>query len=162
MVVFGETGGFSSASLRHGYDEIMLPQQAQDQLQRRQDQIQARSRRVEVSGLFASTQRDLQRTEKRLAGSAALWERVCPPELLERTCVVGLTRGTLTIGVRDHSTRYVLDRMLRSGLEADLIRRSAVSISTVKLVAKPDAFVDPKVAALRDRRASLSPKGPRP
>ncbi len=140
----------------------MLPQQAQDQLKRRQDRIEARSRRVEVSGLFASTQRDLKRTEKRIAGSSALWERVCPPELIERTCIVGLQRGTLTIGVRDHSTRYVLDRMLRSGLEAELIRRSAVSISSIKLVARPEAFVDPKVAALRDRRSSLSPKGPRP
>jgi hypothetical protein len=140
----------------------MNPQQAQNQLQSRQDRLAARSRRVEVSGLFAMTQRELQRTEKRLAGTAALWERVCPPELLERTCVVGLQRGTLTIGVRDHSTRYMIDRMLRSGLEADLIRRSAVSISSVKLVARPEAFVDPKVAAMRERRAALSPKGPQP
>jgi hypothetical protein len=139
----------------------MNPRQAQNQLQRRQDQIESRSRRVEVSGLFASTQRELQRTEKRIAGSAALWERVCPPELIERTCVVGLQRGVLTIGVRDHSTRYVLDRMLRSGLETDLIRRSAVSISSVKLVARPEAFVDPKIAAIRERRASLAMKGPK-
>lgn len=138
---------------------MMNPRQAQNQLQRRQDQIESRSRRVEVSGLFAAQQRELQRTEKRLAGSSALWERVCPPELLERTCVVGLQRGTLTIGVRDHSTRYVLDRMLRSGMEEDLRRRSAVSISSVKLVARPDAFVDPKVAAIRERRASFSKKG---
>lgn len=138
----------------------MNPQQAQNQLQSRQDRMLARSKRVEVSGLFATTQRELKRTEKRLAGTAALWERVCPPELIERTCIVGLQRGTLTIGVRDHSTRYMLDRMLRSGLEADLIRRSAVSISSVKLVARPEAFVDPKVAAMRERRASLSPKGP--
>lgn len=137
----------------------MNPRQAQNQLQRRQDQIEARSRRVEVSGLFATTQRELQRTEKRLAGSSALWERVCPPELLERTCVVGLQRGTLTIGVRDHSTRYVLDRLLRSGLEDEVRRRSAVSVSTVKLVARPEAFVDPKIAAIRDRRASQSRKG---
>jgi len=140
----------------------MNPQQAQNQLQSRQDRMLARSKRVEVSGLFAATQRELKRTEKRLAGTAALWERVCPPELLERTCIVGLQRGTLTIGVRDHSTRYMLDRMLRSGLEADLIRRSAVSISSVKLVARPEAFVDPKVAAMRERRASLSPKGLQP
>lgn len=137
----------------------MNPRQAQNQLQRRQDQIEARSRRVEVSGLFATVQRELQRTEKRLAGSSALWERVCPPELLERTCVVGLQRGTLTIGVRDHSTRYVLDRLLRSGLEDEVRRRSAVSVSSVKLVARPEAFVDPKIGAIRDRRASQSRKG---
>jgi hypothetical protein len=138
----------------------MNPRQAQNQLQRRQDQIESRSRRVEVSGLFATQQRELQRTEKRLAGSSELWERVCPAELLERTCVVGLQRGTLTIGVRDHSTRYVLDRMLRSGLEQELRRRSAVSVSSVKLVARPDAFVDPKIVAIRERRASFTRKGP--
>ncbi len=147
---------------RTRYHESMLPQQAQDRLRLRQAQIEARSRRVEIGRLFATTQRDLQRTEKRLAGTATLWERVCPTELLERTCVVGLQRGVLTIGVRDHSTRYMVDRLLRSGLEADLIRRSAVSISKVKLIARPEAFVDPKVAAIRDRRSSLSPKGPRP
>lgn len=140
----------------------MNPQQAQNALQRRQDQIESRSRRVEVSRLFASTQRDLQRAEKRVAGSAALWERACPPELLDRTSVVGLQRGVLTIGVRDHSTRYILDRMLRSGLETDLIRRSAVAIHKVKLVAQPDAFIDPKVAAMRERRSGSPSKGPRP
>lgn len=140
----------------------MNPRQAQNALQRRQDQIESRSRRVEVARLFASAQRDLQRTEKRMAGSGALWERVCPPELLDRTSVVGLQRGVLTIGVRDHSTRYILDRMLRSGLEADLIRRSAVAISKVKLVAQPEAFVDPKVAAIRERRAGSQSKGTRP
>ena len=129
--------------VRVGYDGSMNPRQAQNALQRRQDQIESRSRRIEVSRLFASTQRELRRTAKRLAGSAALWERACPPELLEQTSVGGLQRGVLTIGVRDHSTRYVLDRMLRSGLEADLIRRSAVAINKVMLVARRDAFVDP-------------------
>lgn len=136
----------------------MHPQQAQNQLAARQAQIDARARRVEVGGLFAATQRELKRTEKRVSGSAAVWERVCPPELLDRTSVIGFGRGVLSIGVSDHSTKYVLDRLMRSGLESELIRRSAVAVSKVKLVVQPEVFVSPEVLERRSPRR-LGPSG---
>lgn len=121
----------------------MLPEQAQHQLAQRQQRLDSLARRVEVGGMFAATQRELQRTEKRVAGCAVLWEKACPSELLPHTAIVGLNRGVLTIGVSDHSTRYALDRELRSGLEAELVRRSASPLSKVRLVVQPEFFVTP-------------------
>ena len=78
--------------------------------------------------------KDLERTHKRLGNAAAAWGRVCPPEFLSRTAIVGLNRGVLTIRVRDASTRYELDRMLRAGGETAVLRSVNAPIRKIKLV----------------------------
>lgn len=89
---------------------------------------------LSMGAVFAIESKHLERARKRTGGAAKAWCEVCPPDLLRRTAIVGLTRGVLTISVRDASTRYELDRLLRSGAETELLRRSAAPVRRVKLV----------------------------
>lgn len=57
-----------------------------------------------------------------------------PSHLAEKIEVVKLTRGLLTLGVPDSSTRYVVDRMLRSGAQAALLKRVPASVTSLKIV----------------------------
>jgi len=87
-----------------------------------------------VSALFERTAADLKRTERSLGAAADAWRAVCPAALLDRTSVVSLNRGVLTIGTDSASTRYELDRVLRSGGERELIRSCRASVRKVKVV----------------------------
>jgi hypothetical protein len=83
---------------------------------------------------LAAKAREYQRASKNLGGAARAWEAACPPALLARTRVVALARGVLTIGVDGASTRYALDRALRSGGLLTLRQASNAAISKVKMV----------------------------
>jgi hypothetical protein len=48
--------------------------------------------------------------------------------------VVRLARGVLTVRVPDDSTRFALDRWLRSGGQAELARRTPATLTRVRLV----------------------------
>lgn len=85
-------------------------------------------------GDLAAKAREYQRASKNLGGAARAWEAACPPDLLPRTRVVGLSRGVLTIGVDGSSTRYALDRAMRSGGLLALRQASNAAISKVKYV----------------------------
>lgn len=60
-----------------------------------------------------------------------------PSHLAEKIQVVQLARGVLTLGVPDASTRYVVDRLLRSGAQAALLKRVPASVKSVKLSITP-------------------------
>lgn len=67
-----------------------------------------------------------------------------PSHLADKVIVVKLTRGVLTLGVPDSSTRYVLDRLLRSGAQTALLKRVPASVKSLKIVisAPRDADAD--------------------
>ncbi|TVQ64383.1 MAG: DUF721 domain-containing protein [Phycisphaerales bacterium] len=92
---------------------------------------------VSMRSLLEREAVELRRTQKRLGNAAAVWAETCPPDLLGHTSLAGLLRGVLTIRVRDASTRYELDRMLRSGGEAAMVRRLNAPVRKVKLVVAP-------------------------
>lgn len=60
-----------------------------------------------------------------------------PSHLADRVEVVKLTRGVLTLGVPDASTRYVIDRLLRAGAQTALLKRVPASVTSVKIVVSP-------------------------
>ncbi|MBX3406263.1 MAG: hypothetical protein KF869_05810 [Phycisphaeraceae bacterium] len=57
-----------------------------------------------------------------------------PSHLAEKIEVVKLARGVLTLGVPDSSTRYVVDRLLRTGAQTALLKRVPASVRSVKMV----------------------------
>ncbi len=57
----------------------------------------------------------MRRTEQRLGELIELWQEVIPAELADRTTLVALKGGVLHVDVESASTRYELDRLLRSG-----------------------------------------------
>lgn len=79
--------------------------------------------------------RALQRLERRLRGVGDAWLAQCPEHLLDKTAIVGVSRGALTIRARDASIRYELDRWLRAGGERAVIAASQAPIRKVRVVA---------------------------
>jgi hypothetical protein len=71
---------------------------------------------------------------RRRAGTAAsaAWAAVAPPRL-GAAAQVALSRGVLTLRCPDASTRYAIDRWLRTGGEAELIRRCGAAVTRVRV-----------------------------
>lgn len=76
----------------------------------------------------------MKRSQRKHLGCAKAWEAVCPDDSIDRTAVVGVRGGALTIGVADHATKYALDRMLREGGERELVKLAPTTVRRVKLV----------------------------
>lgn len=66
-----------------------------------------------------------------------------PSHIADKIEVIKLTRGVLTLGVPDSSTRYIVDRLLRSGAQTALLKRVPASVKSLKIV----------ISAARDERA---------
>src|SRR5690554_5326492 len=66
---------------------------------------------------FALIEKNLQRDRRKLGSVSKAWAANCPEQLLPRTSVIAMSRGVLTIGADDSSTRFELDRWLRAGGE---------------------------------------------
>jgi hypothetical protein len=67
--------------------------------------------------------REVEKPHQQLAGLGALWAELVPAELASQTRLEGLTRGVLHVAVRHSGALFELDRLLRSGLQRDLITR---------------------------------------
>lgn len=80
----------------------------------------------------------VEKPHKQLGKIAELWMNLVPNELLGQTRLESLVRGVLKVGVADSSTLYRLDRLLRQGVEAQLIRQSGqASLRKVQLYLSP-------------------------
>jgi hypothetical protein len=86
---------------------------------------------------FAAAALWLERSRRRLGKVAQAWQGVCPAQHVERTAIVGLAAGTLTVRVADDATRFEIDRALRAGAERELIRRCPAGVARVRLVSGP-------------------------
>jgi hypothetical protein len=98
-------------------------------------------REVSIAKAVASVADETRRAAKGLGNAGAAWGEVCPTNLVERTRVESLFRNVLTVTVEDTSTKYVLDRWLRDGGEAQVIRACSAAVRKVKLVVGPGGDV---------------------
>lgn len=87
-----------------------------------------------LKDLMAAQLRELKKLRRGVGVIAAAWEAVIPPDLAQRTELVSLSRGSLTVRASDAATKYQLDRLLRGGAEAALVRASPVALRKVKVV----------------------------
>ncbi len=60
---------------------------------------------------------------KQLQNMIPLWYQLIPDDLAQHTSLESLRRGVLQVAVDSSAHLYELDRLLRNGLERDLIRR---------------------------------------
>lgn len=74
---------------------------------------------------------------KSVGAAAVAIAQTFPSHLAEKIEVVKLARGVLTLGVPDSSTRFVVDRLLRSGAQAAMLKRVPASVKSVKLSIAP-------------------------
>jgi hypothetical protein len=77
---------------------------------------------------------ELIRRRRAGVGTAGAWACTVPPELAEKSTVIGVFRGVMKVRARDAATRFALDRYLRSGGEAAVIRASPIAVKRVRLV----------------------------
>ncbi len=112
----------------------MTPEEAQHKLDRLRENRRRKGRETGIGATFEAQGRDLKRLQRRMGPMAEAWLSVCPPSLLERTAIDGISRGVLTIRVDSHATRYTLDRILRAGGERDFIKGAPMTVRRLKLV----------------------------
>ena len=94
-----------------------------------------RPERAQAMGeTFQAQAQSLKRSQRKHLGVASAWEAVCPDSLIDRTGIVGIKGGALTIGVADHATKFELDRLLRDGADRELIKLAPTTVRRVKLV----------------------------
>jgi len=91
-------------------------------------------RAVQMGETFQAQAMSLKRTRFRHLGCARAWEAVCPADRIDRTAIVGIRNGALTIGVADHATKFELDRLLRAGAERELVKLAPTTVRRVKLI----------------------------
>ena len=69
--------------------------------------------------------RDVARPHKQLAELVELWQQLMPADLARHARLESLSRGVLRVSVDSSARLYELDRLLRGGLERELIRSHA-------------------------------------
>lgn len=75
-----------------------------------------------LSFLQGQFKEQIARPHRQLSQVSALWGELVPADLVEHTRLEGLRRGILKVSVDSSSRLYELDRLLRQGLERQLIR----------------------------------------
>ena len=70
---------------------------------------------------------------KQLGPLGELWRELLPADLVEHTKLEGFGRGELRVSVDSSSHLYELNRLLREGVEQELIRRHPGALSRVRL-----------------------------
>jgi hypothetical protein len=112
----------------------MIPPRQQAELRRiRANRCPARPD-LSLRAAMAEQSQRLRRMEKSLGPLAAALAEAFPPGVCERLAVAGLSRGVLTIRAADAGALHEAARLLRSGAEATLIRRSPWPVRRVKAV----------------------------
>jgi len=96
--------------------------------------------RDDLAEEFDDAARRLAKLERQLGSVSSVWCSVCPTELLEKSRIVQLSRGVLTIGASDSATRFEIDRFLRSGGTQQVLQSTAASIRKIKVVLHSDGF----------------------
>lgn len=73
--------------------------------------------------LDADFQKRIAKPHKQLEALVELWQELVPPGLVAHTRLESLNRGVLKVAVDSSPRLYELDRLLRSGLQAQLVTR---------------------------------------
>lgn len=93
----------------------------------------------------------VERPYKQLVGVAEAWDTHVPPAIAEYTQLVSLQRGVLLVGVDSSARLYELDRLLRGGLESEIITSSrGAAIRQIKLTLRKPPASPPDANASRD------------
>lgn len=102
---------------------MTLQQNDNDRLQRlRQWRNVHANKDLSLSFLNKLFNRDIERPYRQMQTVIDLWTQLLPPELAEHTRLESFRRGVLKVAVDSSSRLYELDRLLRNGLEQQLIQ----------------------------------------
>ncbi|MSR69360.1 MAG: hypothetical protein EXS17_03335 [Phycisphaerales bacterium] len=83
---------------------------------------------------------DIERRSERFGNAAEVWARLIPEQVRSDTRLSGLAGGTLTVVTGSAATSYALDRLLRGGIDHEILTATNGKIIRVKMrVGKVDA-----------------------
>lgn len=106
--------------------------------------------------------RDVAKPYKQLGDLSALWAELVPAHLIERCRLIGMSRGVLHVEVDNPAAHFEIDRLLRGGLQKQLIeghKGPAFRKVQVKVTGRSDtAAIDPRrMPPAEDTDPKLSP-----
>ncbi len=78
---------------------------------------------LSLSFLRQTFKKEIERPLKQLGELTTIWDELVPPELAGHARLESLSRGVLRVAVDSSTCLYELDRLLRSGLQTQLITR---------------------------------------
>lgn len=140
---------------------------AKDPVQEHLDRLRADrslpTRDLSLGFLTKQFKKDVAKPFKQLGDLTELWMQLLPSHLVERTRLVGLSRGVLHVEVDNPAAHFEIDRLLRGGLQKQLIeghKGPAFRKVQVKVVGRREAGeVDPRrLPPEGDTNPKLSPE----
>lgn len=82
---------------------------------------------------IAAIATDVRRTHKKHGELIELWERFVPADLAAQTSIIGLRGGIAQVQVDSAAAGFEIDRLLRSGLLAQLRSNFSETLTRVKV-----------------------------
>ena len=120
----------------------MASDPAQDHLDELRKSRSLPKRDLSLGFLSEQFKRDVAKPYKQLGDLAELWGQLLPERLTQRTRLVGLSRGVLHVEVDNPAAHFEIDRLLRGGLQKQLIeghKGPAFRKVQVKVVGRSEA-----------------------
>lgn len=99
------------------------PSSSERHLQQLSERRRFHDRDYSLSFLRDTFKREVEKPYKQLVSIVEVWERLVPAALLPHMRLDGFSRGVLHVSVDSASIRYELDRLLRMGLQTQLIEQ---------------------------------------
>jgi hypothetical protein len=120
----------------------MASDPVQEHLDRLRENRSLPKRDLSLGFLADQFKRDVAKPYKQLGDLASLWAELLPAHLIERCRLVGLSRGVLHVEVDNPAAHFEIDRLLRGGLQKQLIeghKGPAFRKVQVKIAGRSDA-----------------------
>lgn len=141
----------------------MASDPVQEHLDRLRKDRSLPTRDLSLGFLAKQFNRDVAKPFKQLGDVTELWRELVPSHLVERTRLVGLSRGVLHVEVDNPAAHFEIDRLLRGGLQKQLIqghKGPAFRKVQVKVIGRSEASeVDPRrLPPQGDMNPKLSPE----
>ncbi|MEM9348341.1 MAG: DciA family protein [Planctomycetota bacterium] len=99
----------------------MATDPVQDHLDRLRKDRGLPKRDLSLGFMAEQFKREVAKPYKQLGDLAELWAELLPDRLVQRSRLVGLSRGVLHVEVDNAAAHFEIDRLLRGGLQKQLI-----------------------------------------
>jgi hypothetical protein len=103
-------------------------------LQRLREHRLAPERDLSLADSAGAAARELKSRARQVDGLGSAWAESVPPDLLDRTEVLALSRGVLKVRCDDAATLDTLNHWLRAGGQDHLARLAPAALTRVRLV----------------------------
>jgi hypothetical protein len=101
----------------------MKPEQAQGQLDTLRKDRSLPTRDLSLGFMQEQFKREVAKPYRQLGGLAELWRELLPAHLVQRSKLVGLSRGVLHVEADSPAAHFAIDQHLRGGVMRELIAR---------------------------------------